>query len=100
MTEQRLVSAALFKRTCDEPLHCALSNVAYNFNLRPYSLVSEHNLLEVPVALCPFYSETQTPRTPSIAVAAGTHVYIYRNLRPYYKFTVPNLAGHTKLFSK
>ena len=23
------------------------------------SLVSEHNLLEVPVALCPFYSETQ-----------------------------------------
>jgi len=55
------------------------------------TLVSEHNLLEVPVALCPFYSETATPRTPSIAVAAGTHVYIYRNLRPYYKFTVPNL---------
>jgi len=55
------------------------------------ALVSEHNLLEVPVALCPFYSETQAPRTPSLAVAAGTHVYIYRNLRPYYKFTVPNL---------
>lgn len=55
------------------------------------TLVSEHNLLEVPVALCPFYSETQVPRTPSLAVAAGTHVYIYRNLRPYYKFTVPNL---------
>lgn len=55
------------------------------------TLVSEHNLLEVPVALCAFYSETQAPRTPSLAVAAGTHVYIYRNLRPYYKFTVPNL---------
>ena len=38
----------------------------------------------------------QVPRTPSLAVAAGVHVYIYRNLRPYYKFTVPNLDVDAK----
>ncbi len=30
-----------------------------------------------------------TPRTPAIAVAAGPNVYVYRNLRPYFKFSVP-----------
>lgn len=32
-----------------------------------------------------------TPRTPAIAVAAGSHVYVYRNLRPYFKFTLPSV---------
>jgi Bardet-Biedl syndrome 1 protein len=32
-----------------------------------------------------------TPRTPAVAVAAGPCVYVYRNLRPYFKFTVPNV---------
>ena len=35
------------------------------------------------------YIDVQQPRTPSIAVAAGPSVYIYRNLRPYFKFTLP-----------
>lgn len=26
---------------------------------------------------------------PALAVASGSHVYIYRNLRPYYKFVLP-----------
>ena len=60
------------------------------------TLVSDHNLLDVPVALCPFYSDAQTPRTPCLAIAAGVHVYIYRNLRPYYKFTVPDLEVDAK----
>lgn len=68
----------------------------------------EHQLLEAPCALAVFYSDTSTPRVPSVAVAsgescalrsrlapsharaAGQHVFIYRNLRPYYKFTLPS----------
>ena len=30
-----------------------------------------------------------SPRTPAIGVASGPFVFIYRNLRPYFKFTVP-----------
>lgn len=50
---------------------------------------SEHALLDTPVAICSFISETTAPRLPALAVAAGSHVYIYRNLRPYYKFVLP-----------
>ena len=57
------------------------------------SLTSEHDLLEPPVAVCTFYpAEPKSPKRPSLAIAAGTHVYIYRNLRPYYKFTLPALT--------
>ena len=56
------------------------------------SLVSEVDLPEPPVALRAFYGDADTPnRRPFLAVAAGAHVYIYRNLRPYYKFTLPEL---------
>lgn len=50
---------------------------------------SEHALLEAPVAIVSFVSENTQPRLPSMAVAAAGHVYIYRNLRPYYKFVLP-----------
>mmetsp|Transcript_36995 Transcript_36995/g.44743 ORF Transcript_36995/g.44743 Transcript_36995/m.44743 type:complete len:613 (+) Transcript_36995:397-2235(+) len=53
------------------------------------SLQSEHNLLETPCAIATFYSDTNQPRLPALAVAAGPFVFIYRNLRPYYKFTLP-----------
>lgn len=28
---------------------------------------------------------------PAIAVASGPHIYMYKNLRPYFKFTLPSL---------
>lgn len=31
------------------------------------------------------------PRIPAIAVASGSFIYIYRNFRPHYKFTVPTV---------
>ena len=55
-------------------------------------LASEHSLLDMPSAVCCFYSDEKVPRLPAIAVAAGTHVFIYRNLRPYFKFTLPNVV--------
>lgn len=50
---------------------------------------SEHALLDVPVAVTSFITETAAPRIPTLAVAAGSHVYMFRSLRPYYKFTMP-----------
>lgn len=33
--------------------------------------------------------DTNVPRKPAVAVASGPYVFIYRNLRPYFKFTLP-----------
>ena len=55
-------------------------------------LLSENVLLDAPVAICAFYPEAKKPNLPSVAVAAGPFVFIYRNMRPYYKFTLPYLA--------
>jgi len=52
---------------------------------------SVHTLLDVPVAMCAFYPDLLTPRIPSIAIAAGSFVFVYRNLRPYMKFTLPQV---------
>ncbi len=50
---------------------------------------SEHALLDTPVAISSFISDNAAPRLPALAVAAGAHIFIYRNLRPYYKFVLP-----------
>jgi len=52
---------------------------------------SVHPLLDQPVAAAVFYPDAAAPRTPAVAVAAGPVVYIYRNLRPYLKFTLPQV---------
>ena len=48
----------------------------------------ESALLETPVAMCVTYTDS-TSHIPSLAVAAGSHVFIYRQLRPYRKWTCP-----------
>ena len=83
------------------------------------SLFAEYALLDVPVAMCAVYTELSSvsippflflpspssilvttsrfffifcvdqPRLPCIAVAAGSHVFIYRQLRPYRKWSCP-----------
>lgn len=53
---------------------------------------SVHPLLDVPVAIATFQADLAVPRVPSVAVAAGPFVFIYRNLRPYNKFALPPLA--------
>jgi Bardet-Biedl syndrome 1 protein len=35
------------------------------------------------------------PRIPAVAVASGAHIYIYKNMRPYFKFTLPTLEIHS-----
>ena len=58
------------------------------------ALVAEYQLLDVPVALAAFYTDASLPRAPAIAVASGSFVFIYRNLRPYFKFTLPQVPVH------
>ena len=52
---------------------------------------SVHPLLDQPVAAAVFYPDAAVPRTPAVAVAAGANVFIYRNLRPYLKFSLPQV---------
>merc|ERR1719478_453010 len=49
----------------------------------------EQKLLDVPCAVQCFYHEVATPPIPTLAVASGHQVYIYRFMRPYLKFTLP-----------
>ncbi|KAJ1482610.1 ciliary BBSome complex subunit 1-domain-containing protein [Baffinella frigidus] len=68
-----------------------------NRKLRLYrgvNLVSEHVLLDTPSAICPFYEEYKVgsgQRIPSLAVACGQTIYIYKRLRPHYKCRLPGL---------
>jgi len=54
---------------------------------------AEQPMLEIPVAVVSFNSAVvgnmQNSELPALAAASGSSIYIYRNLRPYYKFTLP-----------
>lgn len=51
---------------------------------------SELELQDVPVALCALQLDGSLgSRLPTVAVAAGSHIYMFQNLRPFYKFTLP-----------
>ena len=52
-------------------------------------MASEHTLRDTPCAIASFYADAQSPRIPALAVAVGANVFIYRNLRPYFNFTLP-----------
>ncbi|CAB3378974.1 Hypothetical predicted protein [Cloeon dipterum] len=56
---------------------------------RGTSLIAENAILDLPVAIAAFHMDTTQPRIPAIAVASGPHIYIYKNMRPYFKFSLP-----------
>lgn len=71
-----------------------LGTGASNMKLKVYkgtSPVSENMLLDLPTGLVSFLMDQHEPRTPAIAVASGPFIYIYKNLRPFFKFTLPSL---------
>ncbi|XP_068116242.1 Bardet-Biedl syndrome 1 protein isoform X2 [Hyperolius riggenbachi] len=55
------------------------------------SLLSENTLLDMPTSVAAFLMDQNEPRTPAVAVASGPFIYVYKNLRPYFKFTLPAL---------
>ena len=89
------------------PQHCALSDVNNNgeyklvvghlndgqsgFRLKVYaqtSLVHSPALLALPAGVCAFNIANGVH---ALAVAAGSFVFIYKNLKPYFKYTLPEL---------
>ncbi|KAJ9460498.1 Bardet-Biedl syndrome 1 protein-like protein [Diplonema papillatum] len=53
-------------------------------------LVLENPLLDTPCALCSLYTDySDAICRPAMAVASGSNVYIYKNLKPFYKFFLP-----------
>ena len=72
---------------------CKLLVASSDKKLKIYTgttLLSENVLLDAPVSICTFYPDAKAvPRVPNVAVAAGAFVFIYRNLRPWYKFALP-----------
>ncbi|KAK4326344.1 hypothetical protein Pmani_003138 [Petrolisthes manimaculis] len=71
-----------------------LGTGAYNMKLKVYkgtNLMSENTLIDLPTGVITFHMDTTEPRVPAVAVASGSYIYIYKNLRPYFKFTLPTL---------
>jgi len=71
-----------------------LGTGTYNMKLKVFkgtSLVTESNIIDLPTAVCTFHMDANDPRTPAVAVASGPYIFIYKNLRPYFKFTLPPL---------
>ncbi|XP_031168057.1 Bardet-Biedl syndrome 1 protein [Sander lucioperca] len=62
---------------------------------RGTALMSESALLDLPAGLAAFFMDLNEPRIPAVAVASGPCVYVYKNLRPYFKFTLPGLEVNT-----
>ncbi|XP_068615019.1 Bardet-Biedl syndrome 1 protein [Brachionichthys hirsutus] len=62
---------------------------------RGTALMSESTLLDLPAGLVTFFMDLHEPRTPAVAVASGPCIYVYKNLRPYFKFTLPSLEINT-----
>ena len=62
-------------------------------NLSPAGTEQTHEspLLDLPTGVCTFYMDTTDPRTPAVAVSCGSFVYVFKNMRPYFKFTLPLL---------
>ena len=55
------------------------------------SMINMQSLLEVPTALCVCYLDRSVPRTPGLAVAGGSYIFIYRHVRPYRKWQCPSV---------
>ncbi|XP_026171414.1 BBSome complex member BBS1 [Mastacembelus armatus] len=62
---------------------------------RGTALMSESALLDLPTGVVAFFMDLHEPRIPAVAVASGPCIYVYKNLRPYFKFTLPSLEVNT-----
>ncbi|XP_040112316.1 Bardet-Biedl syndrome 1 protein isoform X2 [Oryx dammah] len=59
--------------------------------LKGHTLVSQKPLPDLPAAAVTFLVGSHEPRTPALAIASGPCVYVYKNLKPYFKFSLPLL---------
>ncbi|XP_056657261.1 Bardet-Biedl syndrome 1 protein isoform X1 [Monodelphis domestica] len=62
--------------------------------LKGPSVLTESPLPSLPSAATAFLMDPHEPRTPALALASGPCVYVYKNLRPYFKFSLPPLPSN------
>lgn len=55
------------------------------------ALVSEQLLPGIASSVESFYIDENIPRVPVVAVSVGPSVLFYRNMKPYFKYTLPSL---------
>jgi len=71
-----------------------LGNGQTNMKLKVFkgaTMIQQNTIMDLPTGVSAFYMDTNDPKTPAVAVASGPYIYVYKNLRPYYKFTLPSL---------
>ncbi|KAI1280886.1 Bardet-Biedl syndrome 1 protein [Halotydeus destructor] len=57
---------------------------------RGTSLQTQLALVDIPAGVASFHMDTgSSGNVPSIAVASGSFLYVYKNLKPFYKFQLP-----------
>ncbi|XP_048522412.1 Bardet-Biedl syndrome 1 protein homolog isoform X2 [Dendroctonus ponderosae] len=76
--------------------HLVLTDLKFNQDtkcrLKVYKgtlLVSDQPLPDIPSSVVSFYADQLEPRIPVVAVACGSELFAYKNLKPFYKFRVP-----------
>lgn len=55
------------------------------------TLVNDQGLPNIPSAVVSFYIDEYEPKVPVIAVSIGPSVLFYRNMKPYYKYTLSSM---------
>ena len=76
-----------------------LGTGAYNMTikvLKGTSVLQQNALLDLPTGVVSLYMDTTEPRTPAVIVASGASLYVYKNMRPYYKYNLPFLKVNTE----
>ncbi|KAM0729737.1 BBSome complex member BBS1 [Formica fusca] len=58
--------------------------------------VTEHNMIDPPCGVVGFYTENGEIRSSVMAVGAGASVYIFKNMRPFFKYCLPHIDAHPK----
>ncbi|XP_026668915.1 Bardet-Biedl syndrome 1 protein homolog isoform X2 [Ceratina calcarata] len=53
-------------------------------------------MVDLPCGLVGFYTENGVPRSSVLGVGAGSSVYIFKNMRPYFKYSLPHIDVHPK----
>ena len=53
------------------------------------TLQVEYALMDVPTALCICYSDEFAKRVPNLAVAGGSYIFLYRDMKPFRKWICP-----------
>lgn len=60
------------------------------------TVVSNSPLKEMPTGIVAFYMTGELKRVPAVAVASGASVFVYKNLKPFFKFTLPTMDIDSK----